>query len=70
MNIFRIRNITFLFLLLVIIILSGFLFTTEPFTSSSPYNKGVGIGDSFAAPLDMPINTDSSRLYVMSGIFN
>ena len=69
MYIFKISN-TGLFLLLVATILSGLLFTIEPFTSSSPYNKGVGIGDSFAAPLDMPLHTDRSRLYVMSGIFN
>ena len=65
MSILKIQNITFLFLLLVIIILSGLLFTIEPFTSSSPYNKGVGIGNSFAAPLDMPLNTDNSRLFVI-----
>jgi hypothetical protein len=56
--------------LLVIIILSGFLFTIEPFISSSPTHKGVGIGDSFAAPLDLPLNTDNSKLIIMPGIFN
>lgn len=65
MNIFRIRNIIFLFLLLVATILSGLLFSVESFTSSSPNNRGQGIGDFFAAPVDMPLNTDNSRLFVI-----
>jgi hypothetical protein len=62
---FKIRNIIFLFLLLVVTILSGLLFSVEPFRSSSPNNRGEGIGDSFAASLDLPLNTDNSRLFVI-----
>jgi hypothetical protein len=65
MNIFRIRNIIFLFLLLVVTISSGLLFSVESFRSSSPTNRGEGIGDSFAAPLDLRLNTDNSRLFVI-----
>jgi hypothetical protein len=65
MNISRIRNIIFLFLLLVVTISSGLLFSVEPFRSSSPTNRGEGIGDSFAAPLDMSLNTDNSRLFII-----
>ena len=68
MYIFKISN-TGLFLLLVATILSGLLFTIEPFTSSSPYNKGVGIGASFVAPLDLPLTTDSSRMHVYARNF-
>lgn len=65
MNIFRIRNMIFLFLLLVVTISSGLLFSVESFRSSSPNNRGQGIGDSFAAPLDLSLNTDNSRLFVI-----
>jgi hypothetical protein len=65
MNIFRIRNMIFLFLLLVVTISSGLLFSVEPFRSSSSNNRGQGIGDSFAAPLDLSLNTDNSRLFVI-----
>jgi len=65
MNIFRIRNIIFLFLLLVATILSGLLFSVESFTSSSPNNRGQGIGDFYTAPVDMSLNTDNSRLFVI-----
>ncbi len=59
------HSILFLFLLLVVTIFSGLLFSIEPFRSSSPSNRGEGIGDSFAAPLDLPLNTDNSRLFVI-----
>ena len=65
MNNSRIRNIIFLFLLLVATILSGLLFSVESFTSSSPNNRGKGIGDIYTAPLDMSLNTDNSRLFVI-----
>ena len=61
----KMNSILFLFLLLVVTILSGLLFSVEPFRSSSPNNRGEGIGDSFAAPLDLPLNTDNSRLFVI-----
>ena len=52
--------------LLVLIILSEFLLSNiETFRSSSPTNRGVGIGDIFAAPVDMPLNTDNYRLFVI-----
>jgi hypothetical protein len=51
--------------LLVVTILSGLLFSVESFTSSSPNNRGKGIGDIYTAPLDMSLNTDNSRLFVI-----
>jgi hypothetical protein len=65
MNILRLRDIIFLFLLLVVTILSGLLFSVESFRSSSPNNRGQGIGDIYASPLDMSLNTDNSRLFVI-----
>jgi hypothetical protein len=59
-------NILFLFILLVITLISGFYFgdfTSESFISSSEKNKGQGIGNSFAAPLDLAINTNNSNLF-------
>jgi len=67
----RIHDTLVLFLLLVATILSGLLFKTEPFISSSPTHKGVGIGDRFAAPLDLTLNTDTDNFnFIMPGIFN
>lgn len=59
-------TILFLFILLVVTIISGFYFTnftSEGFTSSSEKAKGRGIGDSFAAPLDLAINTDNTNVF-------
>lgn len=56
MTILKIRNILLLFLLLVITLSSGLLFSVETFTSSSPRQ---GIGDIFSTPLD----TDNSRFF-------
>ena len=47
------------------IVLSGLLFSVESFRSSSPNNRGQGIGDIYASPLDMSLNTDNSRLFVI-----
>jgi hypothetical protein len=62
---FKIRNIIFLFLLLVVTISSGLLFSVESFRSSSPNGRGEGIGDFFAAPVDLPLNTNTSQLFVI-----
>lgn len=67
----KIRSIIFLFILLVVTITSGFYFSSiihENFTSSSEKNRGQGIGDIFAAPLDLPLNTDNTRFYGLSQI--
>jgi hypothetical protein len=59
-------NILFLFILLVITLISGFYFgdfTPESFISSSEKNKGQGIGNSFAPPLDLAINTNNSNFF-------
>jgi hypothetical protein len=61
----RIHDIIFLFLLLVVTILSGLLFSVESFRSSSPNNRGEGIGDVYAAPVDLPLNTNTSQLFVI-----
>ena len=52
-----------LFILLVVIISMALIFneTTEYFTSSSPNQRGYGIGDTYQPPLDLPINTDNTR---------
>ena len=61
----KMRSTFFLFILLVVALSIGLLLTnTETFRSSSANNRGEGIGDFFAAPLDMPLNTDNSRLFV------
>jgi len=64
------KSTTFLFILLVIIIISGFYFSDfkETFTSSSDKNRGQGIGDTYAAPLDLPVNTDNTRFFGLSQI--
>lgn len=65
------RTILFLFLLLVVTILTSILFSNnffENFRSSSPTARGVGIGDSYAAPLDLPLTTDNSRFFEISEI--
>jgi hypothetical protein len=64
------KSTTFLFILLVIIIISGFYFSDfkETFTSSSDKNRGQGIGDTYAAPLDLPLNTDNTRFFGLSQI--
>lgn len=60
----NIQSILFLFVLLVVIVSSGlFFFPIEGFHSSSPMAKGQGIGDSFAAPLDLPLNTDNTTFF-------
>lgn len=61
----KMRSILFLFLLLVLTISSGLLFSVESFRSSSPNNRGEGIGDVFAAPVDLPLNTNTSQLFVI-----
>jgi len=61
----KMRSIFFLFILLVAALSIGLLTNIESFRSSSPTNRGVGIGDIFAAPVDMPLNTDNSRLFVI-----
>ena len=35
--------------------------TIESFRSSLPKHCGYGIGDTYEAPLDLPINTDNTR---------
>jgi hypothetical protein len=65
----NIQSILFLFILLVVIVSSGFFFSsvdfsfTEGFRSSSLTERGEGIGDSFAAPLDLPLNTDNTTVF-------
>jgi hypothetical protein len=61
-------TILLLFILLVVTIISGFYFidfnfSSEGFTSSSEKSKGQGIGNSFAAPLDLAINTDNTNVF-------
>jgi len=59
-------TILFLFILLVVTIISGFYltyFSSEGFTSSSEKARGRGIGNSFAAPLDLAINTDNTNVF-------
>ena len=66
----RINNIIFLFILLVVTIISGFYFADfrETFTSSSEKNRGQGIGDTYAAPLDLPLNTNNTTFFGLSQI--
>ena len=66
----RINNIVFLFILLVVIIISGFYFVDfrETFTSSSEEKRGQGIGDTYAPPLDLALNTDNTRFFGLSQI--
>jgi hypothetical protein len=60
----NIQAILFLFILLVVIVSSGFFFPfVESFRSSSLTQRGEGIGDSFAAPLDLPLNTDNISFF-------
>ena len=62
----KMRSVLFLFILLVVTLSMGLLLSNiETFRSSSPTNRGEGIGDIFAAPLDMSLNTDNSRLFVI-----
>ena len=60
----KMKGIIFLFMLLVITILTGIIFGNflfvEGFNSSSATQKGKGIGDSYAAPLDLVLNTDNT----------
>jgi hypothetical protein len=64
------KSTIFLFILLVLIIISGFYFSNfkETFTSSSEKNRGQGIGDTYAAPLDLALNTDNTRFFGLSQI--
>jgi len=67
----KMRAIVFLLILLVVTIVSGFYFRSiihENFTSSSEKNRGQGIGDNYAAPLDLPLNTDNTRFFGLSQI--
>jgi len=59
------KVIGFLFILLVVTIISGFYFADfiEPFISSSEKNRGQGIGNTFTAPVDSPLNTDNTKLF-------
>jgi len=60
----NVQAIIFLFILLVVIVSSGFFFpSVESFRSSSLTQRGEGIGDSFAAPLDLPLNTDNTSFF-------
>ena len=60
----NIQSILFLFILLVVIVSSGFFFSSvDGFRSSSLTERGEGIGDSFAAPLDLPLNTDNTTVF-------
>ena len=61
----KMRYIFFLFILLVVALSIGLMSNIDTFRSSSPTNRGVGIGDIFAAPVDMPLNTDNSSLFVI-----
>jgi hypothetical protein len=60
----KMKGIILLFILLVVTILTGILFGdflfVEGFHSSSATQKGKGIGDSYAAPLDLVLNTDNT----------
>lgn len=64
------KVIGFLFILLVVTVASGVYFVDfiEPFISSSEKNRGQGIGDTFAAPVDSPLNTDNTRFFGLSQI--
>jgi hypothetical protein len=66
----KMKSIIFLFILLVVTIISGFFFVDfkETFTSSSEKHRGQGIGDSYAPPVDMPLNTDNTRFFGLSQI--
>jgi hypothetical protein len=62
----NIQYILFLFILLVVVLSSGIFFKdflVEGFHSSSSTERGQGIGDSYAAPLDLPLNTDNTTFY-------
>jgi hypothetical protein len=52
-----------LFILLVIIVSMSFgsKCVLESFRSSSPKSRGFGIGDRYAAPVDLPITTNSTN---------
>jgi len=54
----KIQFVLLLFILLVVVLSMNVLI--EPFRSSSATNRGVGIGDSYAAPLDLKLNTDNT----------
>ena len=68
-NIYKMSNIQyilFLFILLVVVLSSGIFFKdflVEGFHSSSSTESGKGIGDSYAAPLDLPLNTDNTTFF-------
>jgi hypothetical protein len=66
----KMKPIIFLFVLLVVTIASGVYFANfrEAFTSSSEKNRGQGIGDSYVAPVDLPLNTDNTRFFGLSQI--
>ena len=55
----NVQAVLCLFILLVVT-LSTSVFFIEGFHSSSSKSKGQGIGDSYAAPLDLPLNTDNT----------
>ena len=59
----KMKPIIFLFILLVVTIASGFYFVSsnESFVSSSEKNRGEGIGDTYAAPVDLPLTTDNTN---------
>ena len=58
-----IKSTTFLFILLVLTIISGFYFADfrETFTSSSEEKRGEGIGHTYAAPVDLPLTTNNTN---------
>ena len=66
----KMKPIIFLFILLVVTIATGFYFADfrETFTSSSEEHKGNGIGDRYAPPLDLSLNTDNTRFFGLSQI--
>jgi|688.fasta_scaffold1546453_1 hypothetical protein len=66
----KMKHIIFLFILLVVTIASGVYFINfrETFTSSSEEHRGKGIGDRYAAPLDLSLNTDNTRFFGLSQI--
>jgi len=55
----KIQSLLFLFILLVVV-LSMNVGLLETFRSSSATGKGVGIGDTYSAPLDLKLNTDNT----------
>ena len=59
----KMKPIIFLFILLVLTIVSGFYFVDfrETFTSSSEEKRGEGIGDTYAAPVDLPLTTNNTN---------